>query len=125
MKVDKGEIIGCLTALEWWNYHRDHKGEWKEWEGYLNHISDTITKIPSVRTEVRKPSRINVTPTLSISWDEQSVGISPKQVSDELLDGKPRIKMAVRDKKLTINPYMLELGEEKIVAKRLKEILLS
>jgi len=125
MKVDKGEIVGCIAALEWWIYGRDHEGEWKQWEGYIKHIGDAITDIPTVRTKVVQPGRINVTPTLSITWDEQSIGLSPQQVHNKLLNGEPRIKMAVNDNDLSVNPYMMEPGEERIVAKRLRQILVE
>lgn len=123
MKVDKEEIIGCLTALEWWMFERDHKGEWRRWERYLKNISNAIKDIPTVKTEVVQPGRINVTPTLSIIWDEQTIKCSPKDAHDKLLNGEPRIKIATKDNGLTINPYMMEEGEEKIVGRRLKEVL--
>lgn len=125
MKVDKGEIVGCIAALEWWIYGRDHEGEWKQWEGYIKHISDAITDIPTVHTEVVQPGRPNVTPTLSITWNEQSIGLSLRQVHNKLLNGEPRIKMAVNDNGLSVNPYMMEPEEERIVAKRLRQILVE
>ena len=122
MKVDKGEIVGCLAALEWWIKKRDHKGDWKQWEEYLMHIKDSIADIPDVRTEVVQPGRINVTPTLIIEWDEQTVGLSVKEVHNKLLNGEPRIKMWDKDNRLTVNPYMMKKGEEQALGRRLRHI---
>lgn len=123
MKVDKHEIIGCLAALEWWIFERDHKGEWKEWEGYLKTVSDAIAGVPSIRTSVLQPGRLNVTPTLSIEWDENARGISARQAYEALLNGEPRIAMPAGKSGLLMNPYMMEPGEAQIVAKRLQEVL--
>lgn len=122
MKVDKGEIVGCLAALEWWINKRDHKGEWKQWEECLKHIKDSIADIPDVQTEVIKPGRTNVTPTLIIEWDEETVGLSVKHIHDKLLNGEPRIKMWDKDNRLTVNPYMMKKGEEQVVGRRLRQV---
>ncbi len=123
MKVDKEEIVGGLAALEWWLTRRDHEGEWKTWEGYLKVLSDAMALINGVRTEVLQPGRINVTPTLAVTWDPGTLGITPRTAHDLLLDGEPRIQMATREDGLLVNPYMLEPGEAEIVAKRMGEVL--
>ena len=122
-KIDKYEIIGALNSLEWWIFDRDHEGEWKQWEGYLKHIDETLSDIAGVKTEVRQPGRLNVTPTMAVTWDEQSAGITPKQVHEKLLNGDPRIQMATIEKGVLINPYMMEPGEERTVARRMHEVL--
>ena len=55
MKVGKEEAIGMLTAVEMW-VKRDHDAEWKQWTGWLDHISRRLTAIPGVTTTVTQPN---------------------------------------------------------------------
>src|SRR5205085_12462844 len=48
LKVAKEEIMGMLAAVEGWT-QRDHAAEWKQWEGWLATIGDSVKSIPSVR----------------------------------------------------------------------------
>ena len=122
MKVGKEEIMGLLAAVEMW-LQRDHDAEWKQWEGSLGRISDAISHIPTIQTEVRQRGRSNVAPTLSIRWDGEAVGITPVEVRKKLSEGTPRIEMPGGRDGLGIMPYMMEPGEDRIVARRLREIL--
>src|ERR1700730_6559873 len=54
LKVAKEEIMGMLAAVEAWTT-RDHDAEWKQWEGWLATIRESVTSIPTVRTEVVQP----------------------------------------------------------------------
>jgi len=124
MKVGKEEIMGMLAATEMWVNGRDHKAEWKEWERKLKHISDAVTSIPTVTTEVVQPDRpSNYAPRLSITWDQNKVKITPGEVNEKLYDGNPGIEMPYGSRGMTIMSYMLEPGDEVPVAKRLKEVL--
>lgn len=123
MKVGKEEIMGLLAAVEMWINGRDHDAEWKEWEGWITTISDRITSIPTVTTEVAQPSRSNVAPTLSIAWDVNTVKVTNRDVQKTLLDGEPRIQIPLRGDGLSVMPYMMSPGEDEIVARRLHEVL--
>jgi uncharacterized pyridoxal phosphate-dependent enzyme len=124
MKVDKGEVIGLLTALDMWVNHRDHKAEFREWERKLNYIGSRVAKIPSVTFTVNQPTRrSNVAPTLDISWDQSRVKITPDAANTQLSEGTPRIYMSLGGKGLSIMSYMMEKGDEIIVAKRIVEVL--
>ena len=123
MKAGKEEIMGLLAAVERWA-ERDHEAEWKEWEGYLQTATDAIASLPSIRTAVRQPGRSNVAPVLHISWDTSAIGLDPDEVVRQLAEGEPRIEMGGGDG-LSIMPYMMEPGEDVLVAARLREILES
>lgn len=123
MKAGKEEIMGLLAAVEAWINGRDHEAEWKQWEGTLKCIQDALADVPTVCTEVVQPGRSNVAPTLSIWWDEDVLKITPREVQKELSDGDPRIEMPMGRQGLSVMPYMMESGEERIVARRLREIL--
>jgi hypothetical protein len=60
---------------------------------------------------------------LSITWDAEKLGISAQQVRQRLSDGDPRIEIPGGPDSLTINPYMMEEGEEVIVAQRLTQTM--
>ena len=73
MKVGKEEAIGMLTAVEMW-VKRDHDAEWKQWTGWLDHISRRLTAIPGVTTTVTQPGGLsNRTPSLRVWWDPQTL----------------------------------------------------
>ena len=113
--------MGLLAAVERW-VERDHEAEWREWEGYLQTVSDAIASLPSIRATIRQPGRSNVAPVLHINWDTSAIGIEPEEVVRQLSEGEPRIEMGGGDG-LSIMPYMMEPGEDTLVASRLREIL--
>ena len=121
MKAGKEEIMGLLAAVEQW-VQRDHEAEWKEWEGYLQTVIDAVGALPSMRTSIRQPGRSNVAPVLHMNWDTSAIGIDPDQVVRLLSEGEPRVEMGGGDG-LSIMPYMMEPGEDVLVAARLTEIL--
>ena len=124
MKVGKEEIMGALAAMEVWVHGRDHQAEWKEWERKLKYISDAITSIPAVTTRITLPERrSNMAPSLSISWDQGRVRITPQVVHEQLLAGEPSIHIPANGNDLSIMSYMMEPGDEIPVARRLQEIL--
>ena len=130
LKVGKEEAIGMLTAVEMW-VQRDHDAEWKRWNGWLDHIAQRVTTVAGVTTSVSQPNGLsNRTPSLRIVWDRQRLGISGDTVSRALLDGEPRITMdpirgGVQPSQtgVSVTPYMLAAGDEKIIADRLLAIL--
>ncbi len=121
MKAGKEEVMGLLAAVERW-VDRDHKAEWKQWEGYLQTVTDAISALPSINTDIRLPGRSNVAPVLQISWDTSEINIDPIEVVRKLAEGEPRIEMGGGDG-LSIMPYMMEPGEDVQIAARLREIL--
>ena len=70
VKVGKEEIMGMLAAVEMW-VKRDHKAEWAQWEGWLDHIATSVKRVDGVTTKVNQPSAdlSNRTPALQIQWD--------------------------------------------------------
>jgi len=126
MKCGKEEIMGCLAALDLWINGRDHDAEWQEWLRRFQYITDEVTTIASVKTEVVNPRmRSNDAPRLSITWDRDVVKIDPGEVSRLLDEGDPRIAMNAGRDGMSIMSYMMEDGDEIPVARRLLEILSS
>jgi len=130
MKVGKEEAIGMLMAVEMWA-KRDHDAEWKQWTASLDHIARRVSAIEGVTTSMVQPAGLsNRTPSLRVWWPRQRFGISGEELARTLLDTDPRIALfpasGAGDPPLTgvsITPYMLSPGEEKIVADRLYVLL--
>ena len=123
MKVGKEEIMGLLTAVEAWILGRDHEAEWRMWEGYLEHIRQAVADLPSVATRIDPPGIFNVAPTLVITWQPEVLGCTPAQVHQALWEGEPRITLHLLSDGLRVMPYMMEEGEDALVAARLRELL--
>ena len=122
MKAGKEEVMGLLAAVEKW-VGRDHDAEWAEWERWLQVIGDAAMDLPSVTTQVREPGRSNVSPILEVHWDQNALGITPDEVQQALSDGDPRIELFTHENGVEVMPYMMEQGEDEIVAGRLREVL--
>src|SRR6266849_1339861 len=104
LKVAKEEIMGLLTAVETWTT-RDHDAEWKQWEGWLATIRDSVSAIPTVRTEVLQPrGPSNYAPQLRVSWDTDKLGITGLELADLLMKGTPRIIMPASQSSVTVMP---------------------
>jgi len=123
MKAGKEEIMGLLAAVEAWVLGRDHQAEWRMWEGFLETIRRAVVALPSVRTEVRQPGVANVAPSLFISWDEGALRCTPAEIHHELYNGEPRIALHCLSDGLLVMPFMMEAGDDLVVAKRLRELL--
>jgi len=129
MKVGKEEAIGMLAAVETW-VKRDHDAEWKRWTASLDHIASRVSTIAGVRTSIVQPEGLsNRTPTLKVSWNRQQLGVSGDEIARTLFETEPRIALFAAVPKdpggtgVSITPYMLSPGEEKIVADRLHSLL--
>jgi D-glucosaminate-6-phosphate ammonia-lyase len=124
-KVGKEEIMGVLTALDLWNNALDHEAEWRDWETKLKHISDAVSSIQSVKTEVVQPHRpSNHALRLKVTWDQNTVKINPKEVEEQLGKGEPRIMMRPSgDDGMLIMSFMIEDGDEIHIGRRLAEVL--
>ncbi|MBT3543675.1 MAG: aminotransferase class V-fold PLP-dependent enzyme [Flavobacteriaceae bacterium] len=124
MKVNKEEVLGMLAALELY-LQKDHKAEWSMWEAQIKLISDSSLEIKGVKTEIHVPKYANHVPSLRIQWDQNLVKISPSVVRDKLKNGHPSIQTVGDKSSVGITTWMMVPGQERIVAKRLNEILSS
>jgi L-seryl-tRNA(Ser) seleniumtransferase len=122
MKVNKEEILGMYVAVEKY-INMDHDAELKAWEAKINVIKSAASSVNGVITEITVPPIANHTPTLSITWDVAKVKIDNKDLVLKLRNGSPSIEVMPNKTGINITVFMLRDGEEKIVAKRIKEEL--
>ena len=123
MKVNKEEILGMYVALEHY-LSRDHNKEWEEWEARVLRIADAAESVNGVSTESYVPPIADHTPTLKISWDTEKIKLSGDGLLEALSNGRPSIVAYGGGKNsITVSPWMMLPGQDKIVAARIKEEL--
>jgi uncharacterized pyridoxal phosphate-dependent enzyme len=122
-KVGKEEIIGMVKALEL-HLKDDYDVLDKEWQDRLELVSREVAKIPGVSTKFFTPAIANHVPHMQIIWDSR-ISLTPQQVSQLLRNSKPSIVMSAGEEKpgLAMNSFMLQPGEDQIVAEQLSRIL--
>jgi L-seryl-tRNA(Ser) seleniumtransferase len=123
MKVNKEEILGMMCAVEAY-LKRDHDAEWREWEGRVKTIADSVGPISGIKTERFLPEIANAVPHLRITWDESQIKITSAEVTKKLLEGNPSIELrpgAARGIEVAV--FMMQPGETQIVARRIREVL--
>lgn len=120
MKVNKEEIFGMYAALKHYIEY-DHEAEWKVWETNIAVIENAARSVKGVTTKIFVPPLGNITPTLELTWDTSRLTV--KDLQEKLRDGSPSIEvMPHDDKSIHITVWVMRPGQEKVVAKRLREV---
>ena len=122
MKVNKEEILGMLVALEMY-LEKDHAQERREFDKRAEVIRAAAAGVPGVTAEVFVPEVANHVPHVRITWDATQKGITPADAVKALRDGEPSIGTRSEGKDVVVGVWMMRPGEEKVVARRLKEVL--
>jgi D-glucosaminate-6-phosphate ammonia-lyase len=121
MKVNKEEMLGMLVALEMF-LEKDHARERREFDKRAEAIRAGATAVPGVTAEVFVPEVANHVPHIRVSWagaDEAAAAAVVKAMKD----GEPSIGIRSEGKDLVIGVWMMRPGEEKVVARRLRQVL--
>lgn len=121
-KVSKEEVIGLITALERFA-SLDHKARWRKWKSMADTIVDALHEVPGVTVRVEDEGRQG--PQTVIYFQSRWTGPSPEEVQTALQEGDPPIYIGGgRDNELWVAMVTLKEGEERIVARRVREELL-
>lgn len=124
-KINKEEIIGMYVAVDTY-IKRDHAKDWKMWEERVALIEKTVKSVPGVSTEVFIPAVDNHNPSLKIKWDPAKTKITKEKLAENLQMGSPSVEVISWEKDentIRITVFMLQPGEDKLVANRIKEEL--
>jgi L-seryl-tRNA(Ser) seleniumtransferase len=126
MKVSKEDMVALLAAVE--RYVRlDHQAEWREWERRLAVIEQALRDVPTLQCERVVPPIANHVPHLILTWDEKRVKLTRERLTRELAKGDPPILLGrvsgTGDKGVLISVFVLQDGEDRIVADRLRDLL--
>jgi D-glucosaminate-6-phosphate ammonia-lyase len=122
MKVNKEEMLGVLVALELY-LKRDHAQERREFDKRADVIRKAATDVPGVKAEVFVPDVANHVPHVRISWDPAAQRLTAAEAVKAFRDGEPSIGTRSEGDSLVIGVWMMRPGEEKVVARRLREVL--
>ncbi|MCB0655049.1 MAG: aminotransferase class V-fold PLP-dependent enzyme [Saprospiraceae bacterium] len=128
MKVNKEEIFGMYAALKAY-LELDHEKEWQEWLDRIDRIKTQLETVASVQGETNiNPGPANAFPSLLLSWDQQKVRITPREVNKLLKDENPSIVTNVRRNEdrqdlLSVGVVLLRPDQVDYVADRIKSIL--
>lgn len=128
MKVSKEDLIALLAAVE--RYVRiDHQAEWQEWERRIGVIEAALKDVPTIRFERIVPPIANHVPHLIIDWDEARLKLTRPELTKKLFEGDPPIQIGrisgSGSNGVLISVFMLQVGEERILADRLRGLLKS
>jgi len=122
LKISKETMIGMLAAVE--RYLKlDHASEWNSWKAQVDYIKSVVDQVPGVESGYVPKEVTNHVPRLYVKWDEKAFNFSREDCFKALQDGEPSIVALRTPLGVTIVTWMMVPGEERIVARRLKEVL--
>jgi uncharacterized pyridoxal phosphate-dependent enzyme len=143
MKVGKEEIMGCLAAVEAW-LRMDTDSLYRRWNARVQRIAKLVETVPGVKTNIYIPHDGNRYPTLRVMWDQKAWNFSVEDCAKRLREGTPRIEVSTasnpsgvlarlhkdfldpnEENRLEIVSMTLLPGEDLIVGKRLRKVLLA
>ena len=122
MKVNKEEMLGMLVALELY-LKKDHEQEQREFERRADVIAKSVAGLTGVKAEVFVPEVANHVPHVRVSLDAASIRVTAAEAVRSLRDGEPSIGTRSEGGALVIGVWMMRPGEEKTVARRLRQVL--
>ncbi len=135
MKVAKEEIVGLVAAVDYFLKQEDAAIE-SLCQERADRIAKQLSAIPTVQTQVFIPAVANHVPHLLITYDQKRIKITGADVMQKMREGKPRIELNPSTggapasaglpggpNTIVVGVWMLQPGEDMVVAKRLREVL--
>ena len=135
MKVAKEQIVGMVAAVDWFLSQSDDRME-AEFRRRADRIAGKLHDIPTIKSRIVMPEVANHVPHLLLTYDQQRVKISPLEVADRLRKETPSIELNPStgrrhgsaglhsdENTIVVGVWMLEPGEDLIVANRLHSVL--
>ena len=122
-KVGKEEVVGLVAAIE--RYLKlNHDAEWKRWELQIALIDAAVKSVPGVETEYHVPPIQSHVPHLKVCWNEKEWDFTTEDCMVALREGDPPIEVGTPENGLLIlSTFMMNPGEERIVARQLQQVL--
>lgn len=119
-KVSKEDIVGLVTALELF-LEEDWTVEWAKHLDEAKEIIGSVEGLQGVSAIVDEDSSVWTSPTILVTVDEKSTGLTPDLLVERLANGEPRILTRAFQGKLLIDPHNLRGDDASVVARRLRE----
>jgi uncharacterized pyridoxal phosphate-dependent enzyme len=121
LKVNKEEMVGMLVALE--SFLKRSDGEIKVFEARAEAVRKAAASVSGVTAEVFVPEIANHVPHVRITWGADGPAMKAADVVQAMRAGEPSVVIRNEDEALVVGVWMLRDNEEKVVAKRLREVL--
>jgi uncharacterized pyridoxal phosphate-dependent enzyme len=135
MKVAKEEIVGLVAAVDCFLKKDDAVIE-ADCRDRADRIAQHLSAIPTVQTQIFIPEVANHVPHLLITYDQNRLKTTGTEVMKKMREGKPRIELNPSTggapasaglpggpNTIVVGVWMLQPGEDMVVAKRLRELL--
>jgi L-seryl-tRNA(Ser) seleniumtransferase len=135
MKVAKEQIVGMVAAVDWFLSQTD-EGMESEFQKRADLIRNRLSGLPTVQCQIFVPPVANHVPHLLVHYDPKRIKISGLQAAEKLRQGSPSIElnpstgmpgkdtgMPTDENTLVVGVWMLQPGEDAIVADRLRHVL--
>jgi uncharacterized pyridoxal phosphate-dependent enzyme len=122
MKVNKEEMLGMLIAVETF-VKKDHAKEARDFQSRAEAIRQSAASVPNVTAEIFVPEVANHVPHVRVTWPQGQKPLPANAVVQKMRDGTPSIAIRAENDALIIGVWMLRPGEDRMVAKRLREAL--
>ena len=121
LKVGREEMIGVWLAAE--KYSKlDFAALDRQCHEQAEYLFRELERLPGVKVEYAPHDRTRHVQRVIARWDEQASGLSFDACERQLLDGEPRIAVLREKQGLNFTFFMGDPGDEKLVARRMKEI---
>jgi hypothetical protein len=86
------------------------------------YLSGELKKIAGMEVSFAPHDRTRRVHRVKAEWDEKAMGITHDECEKQLLDGEPRIAVLRHGRALMFTLFMNEAGDEKLAARRMREI---
>jgi L-seryl-tRNA(Ser) seleniumtransferase len=137
MKVAKEEIVGLVAAVDHFLDQNDDAMQ-AEYQKRADVIAAELKTLPTIKAQTFVPEVANHVPHLLVTYDQDRIRISAKDVMQKLRTGSPRIELNPGTggapasaglpggpNTIIVGVWMLQPGEDAIVANRLYDVLHS
>jgi len=134
MKVAKEQIVGMVAAVDWVLAQTEESMQ-GDYQKRADLIAQAVKNIPSVTTQAVTPRIANHVPHLLIRFDPRVTGVTTEEIVTALRNGEPSIELNPNTghepnqgipsdrNTLVVGVWMLQPGEDAIVAHRIREAL--
>jgi L-seryl-tRNA(Ser) seleniumtransferase len=135
MKVGKEEIVGLVAAVDWL-LAQDEPAMQIEYQRRAQRIAAHLRGLPTIQTQIFVPAVANHVPHLIITYDPRKIMVNGLEVMRQMREGTPRIELnpstgsapasaglPTGAHTIVVGVWMLQSGEDLVVARRLRKIL--
>ena len=135
LKVAKEQVVGMVAAVDWILSQSDEALQ-AEFRHRAMRIAAHLGGVPTLSYEIFVPPVANAVPHLVLRYDPAKVGKAPLEVARLLREGSPSIELhpatgrkdawtGLPDTQnaVVVGVWMLQPGEDLMVAQRLKAVL--